>query len=90
MGSYDHSSTDILAQTGKKRVLFDAVKDGQNVAPKWVAPEDEQEPNESRRSVRVRSADWTVGYGRGACCYLVDRCAVVGSVQCKRSIHVML
>ncbi|KAI5834742.1 Oxysterol-binding protein [Schizophyllum commune Tattone D] len=35
--------------TGKKRVLFDAVKDGQNVAPKWVAPEDEQEPNESRR-----------------------------------------
>ena len=51
MGSYDYSSTDILAQTGKKRVLFDAVKDGQNVAPKWVAPEDEQEPNESRRSV---------------------------------------
>lgn len=34
---------------GEKRVLFDAAKDGQNIAPKWVAPEDEQEPNESRR-----------------------------------------
>ncbi|RPD68755.1 Oxysterol-binding protein [Lentinus tigrinus ALCF2SS1-7] len=34
---------------GEKRVLFDAQKDGQNVAPKWVAPEDEQESNESRR-----------------------------------------
>ena len=34
---------------GEKRVLFDALKDGQNVAPKWVAPEDEQEANESRR-----------------------------------------
>ena len=30
-------------------MLFDAAKDGQNIAPKWVAPEDEQEPNESRR-----------------------------------------
>jgi len=30
-------------------VLFDAVKDGQNVSPKWVPAEDEQEPNESRR-----------------------------------------
>ncbi|KAI0770963.1 Oxysterol-binding protein [Trametes elegans] len=34
---------------GEKRVLFDAAKDGQKVAPKWVAPEEEQEPNESRR-----------------------------------------
>ena len=51
MGSYDSFPANILGQTGKKRVLFDAVKDGQNVAPKWVAPEDEQEPNESRRSV---------------------------------------
>ncbi|OJT07950.1 Oxysterol-binding protein-like protein OBPalpha [Trametes pubescens] len=34
---------------GEKRVLFDAAKDGQNIAPKWVAPEDEQEPDESRR-----------------------------------------
>jgi len=32
-----------------KRVLFDVVKDGQNIAPKWVAPEEEQEANESRR-----------------------------------------
>jgi len=36
-------------QTGQKRVLFDAVKDGQSVSPKWVPPEDQQEPNESRR-----------------------------------------
>lgn len=36
-------------KTGKKRILFDAVKDGQNICPKWVPPEDEQEPNESRR-----------------------------------------
>ncbi|KAI0762357.1 Oxysterol-binding protein [Fomes fomentarius] len=34
---------------GERRVLFDAQKDGQNIAPKWVAPEDEQEVNESRR-----------------------------------------
>jgi hypothetical protein len=39
-------------KTGKKRMLFDAVKDGQNICPKWVPPEDEQEPNESRRYVR--------------------------------------
>ncbi|PPQ90472.1 hypothetical protein CVT25_014990 [Psilocybe cyanescens] len=36
-------------KTGQKRVLFDALKDGQNISPKWVPPEDEQEPNESRR-----------------------------------------
>jgi len=36
-------------KTGSKRVLFDAVKDGENIAPKWVQPEEEQEPNESRR-----------------------------------------
>jgi len=34
---------------GEKRVLFDVQKDGQKIAPKWVAPEEEQEPNESRR-----------------------------------------
>ena len=39
----------IPCQTGSKRVLFDAVKDGQNVVPKWVPPEEEQESNESRR-----------------------------------------
>ncbi|OCH88964.1 Oxysterol-binding protein [Obba rivulosa] len=36
-------------KTGEKRVLFDVQKDGDKVAPKWVAPEDEQELNESRR-----------------------------------------
>ncbi|KAF9480430.1 Oxysterol-binding protein [Pholiota conissans] len=36
-------------KSGKKRVLFDAVKDGQNVSPKWVPPIEDQEPNESRR-----------------------------------------
>lgn len=39
----------IRIQSGSKRVLFDAVKDGENVSPKWVPPEDQQEPNESRR-----------------------------------------
>lgn len=34
---------------GEKRVLFDVQKDGNNIAPKWVQPEEEQEPNESRR-----------------------------------------
>jgi hypothetical protein len=29
--------------------LFDVLKHGSDVAPKWVAPEDEQEPYESRR-----------------------------------------
>jgi len=37
------------SKTGEKRVLFDVQKDGDKVAPKWVAPEEEQEPNESRR-----------------------------------------
>ena len=56
---------------GEKRVLFDAAKDGQNIAPKWVAPEDEQEPNESRRcalpiSVSLSLVNLTVvGRGRG-------------------------
>ena len=36
-------------QTGEKRTLFDVQKDGSAIAPKWVAPEDEQEPYESRR-----------------------------------------
>lgn len=39
------------AQTSEKRVLFDVGKDGAKVAPKWVEPEEEQEPNESRRCV---------------------------------------
>lgn len=29
--------------------MFDAQKHGSDVAPKWIAPEDEQEPYESRR-----------------------------------------
>ncbi|KAI0055920.1 Oxysterol-binding protein [Artomyces pyxidatus] len=37
------------SKTGEKRPLFDVGKNGQKVAPKWVAPEDEQEPYESRR-----------------------------------------
>ncbi|PIL29953.1 hypothetical protein GSI_07864 [Ganoderma sinense ZZ0214-1] len=43
------ATMEFKSSKGEKRVLFDAVKDGQNIAPKWVAPEDEQEPNESRR-----------------------------------------
>lgn len=42
-------------QNGTKRVLFDVPKDGQNIAPKYVAPEDEQEPYESRRYVIAAS-----------------------------------
>ena len=48
-------------------MLFDAVKDGQKIAPKWVAPEEEQEPNESRRCVRalecipLTSCSWSLG-----------------------------
>lgn len=37
------------SKSGKKRTLFDVRQDGTNVAPKWVAPENEQEPNESGR-----------------------------------------
>lgn len=33
--------------------MFDVTKNGHNVAPKFVPDEDEQEPNESRRSVRL-------------------------------------
>lgn len=36
-------------QTNQKRVLFDVGKDGAKLASKSVAPEDKQEPNESRR-----------------------------------------
>jgi hypothetical protein len=38
-----------IRQTGKKRVLFDAEKDGQNISPKWVPAIENQELNESRR-----------------------------------------
>jgi hypothetical protein len=40
-------------QTGAKRVLFDVAKNGQNISPKWVPPEEEQEANESRRYVEI-------------------------------------
>ncbi|PSS06622.1 hypothetical protein PHLCEN_2v3578 [Hermanssonia centrifuga] len=33
----------------ERRVLFDVTKEGQKIAPKFVPPEEEQEPNESRR-----------------------------------------
>lgn len=39
-------------QTGQKRILFDVAKDGQSPCPKWVPPESQQEPNESRRQNR--------------------------------------
>ncbi|KAF8895025.1 hypothetical protein CPB84DRAFT_1816030 [Gymnopilus junonius] len=48
-GRWSHVMEVKNTKTGKKRVLFDAVRDGQNVSPKWVPLEDEQEPNESRR-----------------------------------------
>lgn len=50
---YGHSCPfiSVCVQTGAKRVLFDAVKEGQIISPKWVAPEEEQESNESRRWV---------------------------------------
>ncbi|KDR84747.1 hypothetical protein GALMADRAFT_286682 [Galerina marginata CBS 339.88] len=48
-GRWSHVMEIKNAKTGQKRVLFDAVKDGQSVSAKWVPPEDEQEPNESRR-----------------------------------------
>lgn len=35
-------------RSGRKRTLFDVQKDGQKIAPKWVAPEEEQEPNERK------------------------------------------
>ncbi|KAF6766276.1 hypothetical protein DFP72DRAFT_866087 [Ephemerocybe angulata] len=48
-GRWSHTMEFKNSKTGKKRVLFDALKDGDNICPKWVPPEDEQEPNESRR-----------------------------------------
>jgi hypothetical protein len=36
-------------KSGEKRTLFDVQKHGSAFAPRWVAPEDEQEPYESRR-----------------------------------------
>lgn len=48
-GRWSHIMDFKSAKNGPKRVLFDTPKDGQNIAPKYVAPEEEQEPYESRR-----------------------------------------
>ncbi|GLB36622.1 putative OSBP family protein [Lyophyllum shimeji] len=56
MGRWSHVMEFKSAKTSAKRVLFDAIKDGQNVCPKWVPPEEEQESNESRRLWRDLTA----------------------------------
>lgn len=48
-GKWSHVMDFKNSRTGEKRPLFDVGKEGQKVAPKWVAPEDEQEMYESRR-----------------------------------------
>jgi len=48
-GKWSHTIELRMSKTGKKRILFDVVKEGSNVAPKSVPPLQEQEPNESRR-----------------------------------------
>jgi len=48
-GRWSHVMGFKSAKTGQKRILFDAVKDGQNISPKWVLPDEEQELKESRR-----------------------------------------
>ncbi|KAF8887706.1 hypothetical protein BD779DRAFT_1525788 [Infundibulicybe gibba] len=48
-GRWSHIMDFKNTKTGSKRVLFDAIKDGEKISPKWVPPEDQQEPNESRR-----------------------------------------
>lgn len=48
-GRWSHVMHFKSSKSSDKRVLFDAVKDGQTMAPKWVPPESEQEPNESQR-----------------------------------------
>lgn len=48
-GRWSHVMDFKSAKTTTRRVLFDAVKDGQNISPKWVPSEEDQEPNESRR-----------------------------------------
>jgi len=55
-GRWSHVMDFKNSKTGAKRVLFDAVKDGQTISPKWVPPEEEQELNESRRLWRELTA----------------------------------
>lgn len=49
LGRWSHVMEFKSSKTGSKSILFDAAKDGQNIAPMYVAPEEEQEPYESRR-----------------------------------------
>lgn len=48
-GRWSHVMEFKSAKTGQKRVLFNAVKDGEKISPKWVLPVEEQELKESRR-----------------------------------------
>ncbi|KDQ17742.1 hypothetical protein BOTBODRAFT_105620 [Botryobasidium botryosum FD-172 SS1] len=48
-GQWNHAIYYKDAKTGNKRVLFDVTSEDAKVAPKFVFPEEEQEPNESRR-----------------------------------------
>ncbi|EIN13332.1 Oxysterol-binding protein [Punctularia strigosozonata HHB-11173 SS5] len=48
-GKWSHVMEFKPTKGGDSRVLFDVQKDGKNLARKNVAPEEEQEPNESRR-----------------------------------------
>ncbi|KAM6497875.1 hypothetical protein JOM56_005823 [Amanita muscaria] len=48
-GKWTHAIELRMIRSGKRRVLFDVDKDGSKIAPKWVPPLKDQEPNESRR-----------------------------------------
>ncbi|KAJ7226124.1 hypothetical protein GGX14DRAFT_643018 [Mycena pura] len=48
-GRWSHAMEFRSSKTGKRQILYDAVKDGHKVVNKLVAPEDQQESNESRR-----------------------------------------
>lgn len=48
-GRWSHVMDFKPAKTNQRRVLFDVAKDGAKLASKSVVPEDQQEPNESRR-----------------------------------------
>jgi len=48
-GRWSHVMDFKFTKTGARRVLFDVAKDGDKLAAKHVVPEEEQEPNESRR-----------------------------------------
>ncbi|KAF7340192.1 hypothetical protein MVEN_01937800 [Mycena venus] len=48
-GRWSHVMEFKSTKSGKKHVLFDAIKDGDKIVDKQVPPEDQQEPNESRR-----------------------------------------